>query len=81
MTALHSGELSAGALVTGTDGGGRFVTRAKNWRSAFNVGQGREPRRPMPSEGVVATISVKGGRPCDGEGVVEVDIVKGCVLQ
>lgn len=42
--------------------GGRFVTRAKKARSAFRGGQGRVPRRPMPREGVVATIRVRGGR-------------------
>lgn len=42
-------------------GGTRFVTRAKNARSAFRGGQGRVPRRPMPREGVVATIRVKVG--------------------
>ena len=43
-------------------GGGRLVTRAKNWRSAFRVGQGRVPRRPMPREGVEATMRVREGR-------------------
>jgi len=53
-------------------GGGRFVTRAKKARSAFRGGQGRVPRRPMPREGVVATMRVRGGR-CgiDVAGVVE----------
>lgn len=46
----------------GGGGGGRFVTRAKNWRSAFSGGQGREPSRPMPREGVVATMRVSRGR-------------------
>ena len=32
--------------------------RAKNWRSDFNGGQGREPRRPIPRDGVEATMSV-----------------------
>lgn len=43
-------------------GGARFVTRAKNARSNFRGGQGRVPRRPMPREGVVATMRVRGGR-------------------
>lgn len=43
-------------------GGARFVTRAKKLRSVFKGGQGRVPRRPMPREGVVATIRVRGGR-------------------
>lgn len=46
-------------------GGGRFVTLAKNRRSAFSVGQGRVLCRPMPWwRGVVATIRVipVGGR-------------------
>lgn len=46
----------------GEEGGGRLVTRAKNARSDFNGGQGRQPRRPMPRVGVVATIRVRGGR-------------------
>lgn len=49
-------------------GGARFVTRAKNARSDFSGGQGRVPRRPMPREGVVATIRVRGGR---GGGIEE----------
>lgn len=48
--------------VEGRRGGGRFVTRAKKARSAFKGGQGRVPRRPMPREGVVATMRVRGGR-------------------
>lgn len=50
-------------------GGGRLVTRAKKARSDLRGGQGREPRRPMPRVGVVATIRVRGGR---GEGGIEV---------
>lgn len=38
------------------------MTRAKRARSGFKGGQGRVPRRPMPREGVVATIRVNGGR-------------------
>lgn len=38
------------------------MTRAKKARSHFKGGQGRAPRRPMPREGVVATIRVRGGR-------------------
>lgn len=38
------------------------MTRAKKARSDFKGGQGRVPRRPMPREGVVATIRVRGGR-------------------
>lgn len=38
------------------------MTRAKKARSDFKGGQGRVPRRPMPREGVVATIRVSGGR-------------------
>lgn len=38
------------------------MTLAKNARSDFKVGQGRVPRRPMPREGVVATMRVSGGR-------------------
>lgn len=51
-----------GGWVLGVEGGGRFVTRAKKARSAFRGGQGRVPRRPMPREGVVATMRVRGGR-------------------
>lgn len=43
-------------------GGTRLVTRAKKARSGFRGGQGREPRRPMPRVGVVATMRVRGGR-------------------
>ena len=43
-------------------GGGRLVTRAKKARSDFRGGQGREPRRPMPRFGVVATIKVRDGK-------------------
>lgn len=43
-------------------GGRRFVTRAKKARSGFRGGQGREPRRPMPRVGVVATMRVRDGR-------------------
>lgn len=45
----------------GGGGGARLVTRAKRARSGFRGGQGRVPRRPMPREGVVATIRVRGG--------------------
>lgn len=38
------------------------MTRAKKARSVFRGGQGRVPRRPMPREGVVATMRVRGGR-------------------
>jgi hypothetical protein len=38
------------------------VTRAKKARSDFMGGQGRVPRRPMPREGVVATMKVSGGK-------------------
>ena len=38
------------------------MTRAKKARSDFNGGQGRVPRRPMPREGVVATMRVSDGR-------------------
>ena len=38
------------------------MTRAKKARSAFRGGQGRVPWRPMPREGVVATMRVRGGR-------------------
>ena len=38
------------------------MTRAKKARSDFKGGQGRVPRRPMPREGVVATIRVSEGR-------------------
>ena len=58
----------------GEEGGGRLVTRAKKARSDFSGGQGREPRRPMPRVGVVATIRVRGG--IGGEG----DIIVGWVL-
>ena len=50
------------------------MTRAKKARSDFSGGQGREPRRPMPRVGVVATIRVRGG--IGGEG----DIIVGWVL-
>lgn len=43
-------------------GAARFVTRAKKASSRFRSGQGRLPRKPMPSEGVLARISVRGGR-------------------
>ena len=52
-------------LVPGDGGGGggtRFVTRAKKARSLFSGGHGREPARPMPREGVVATMRVRGGK-------------------
>lgn len=54
------------------------MTRAKKRRSAFKVGQGRVPRRPIPRVGVVATIRVvEGGggifRGVD-EGVVVVEL-------
>ena len=49
-----------------------MVTRAKRARSDFNGGQGRVPRRPMPREGVVATIKVSGG------GSMEVE--EGCMV-
>lgn len=42
--------------------GHRLVTRAKKARSDFSEGHGRVPRKPRPSEGVVATMSVRGGR-------------------
>lgn len=38
------------------------MTRAKKARSAFSGGHGRVPRKPRPSEGVVATMSVKDGK-------------------
>ncbi len=38
------------------------MTRAKKARSGFRGGQGREPRRPMPRVGVVATMRVRDGR-------------------
>lgn len=38
------------------------MTRAKKARSDFRGGQGRVPRRPMPREGVVATMRVRLGR-------------------
>lgn len=44
-----------------------MVTRAKKARSGFRGGQGRVPRRPMPREGVVATMRVSGGRGGDME--------------
>lgn len=59
-------------------GGGRFVTRAKNWRSDFNGGHGKVPRRPMPREGVDATMRVSGGRIVSKEGGVEFNILKRC---
>ena len=66
MTALIASALGAETWSSGfeeeREGGGRLVTRAKKARSDFNGGQGREPRRPMPSVGVVATIRVRGGR-------------------
>lgn len=43
-------------------GGRRLVTRAKKARSAFRGGQGRVPRKPMPKDGVVATMRLRGGR-------------------
>lgn len=42
--------------------GHRLVTRAKKARSDFSGGHGRVPWKPRPSEGVVATMSVRGGR-------------------
>ena len=56
---LVEGLRGVGELVRGV--GRRFVTLAKKARSAFRGGQGREPRRPMPKEGVVATMRVRGG--------------------
>lgn len=54
------------------------MTRAKNWRSGFKGGQGREPLRPMPREGVVATMRVRGGRGVsEVGGGGEVDIFPG----
>ena len=46
----------------GREGGGRLVMRAKKARSDLRGGQGREPRRPIPREGVVATMRVSGRR-------------------
>lgn len=57
-------------------GGGRLVTRAKKARSDFRGGQGREPRRPMPRVGVVATIRVRGGIVVDVRGGDGFDIVR-----
>lgn len=80
MTTALRGVLVSWAVGSGVivvvdvgDGGGRLVTRAKNWRSALRGGQGREPLRPMPREGVVATMRVRGGRggPEVGEGEVD----------
>ena len=52
------------------------MTRAKKARSAFRGGQGRVPWRPMPREGVVATMRVRGGRG-GGIGVGGGDMVGG----
>lgn len=60
FTTLVGVWLAAGVWVD--VGGGRLVTRAKKARSDFRGGQGRVPRRPMPREGVVATMRVRGGR-------------------
>lgn len=66
LEAVVGGEAGWEVLVGGA---GRFVMRAKKARSAFRGGQGRVPRRPMPREGVVATMRVRGGRSgIDGEG-------------
>lgn len=46
------------------------MRRAKRARSGFRGGQGRVPRRPMPREGVVATMRVSGGRGRWGGGMV-----------
>ena len=51
------------------------MTRAKRARSGFRGGQGRVPRRPMPREGVVATMRVRGGRWGGGMVVGEVGMV------
>lgn len=79
MTALRGIVLSSVAAsdleVEGDGGGGRFVTRAKNRRSALRGGHGREPLRPIPREGVVATMRVSGGRGRSEEGVGEVDML------
>ena len=47
-----------------------MVTRRKKAISFLREGQGREPRRPMPIEGVEAKIKVKGGR-----GILVVDVI------
>lgn len=65
-----------GAVGEEDGGGGRLVTRAKNWRSDFSVGHGRVPRRPMPREGVEATMRVRGGRDVSEEGGMEFDILE-----
>lgn len=53
------------------------MTRAKKARSDFRGGQGRVPRRPMPREGVVATMRVSGGRGRGGIGVGDIVVVVG----
>lgn len=60
------------------------MTRAKKARSDLRAGQGREPRRPMPRLGVVATIRVRPGKAGmevvveeEGEAEGEGDIVQG----
>lgn len=72
LLVVGGGEVVGGGFGVVVDGGwvlggvvgvgGRFVMRAKKARSAFKEGQGRVPRRPMPREGVVATMRVRGGR-------------------
>lgn len=53
------------------------MTRAKKARSDFKGGQGRVPRRPMPREGVVATIRVSGGRGRRGGGIEDEGVMVG----
>jgi hypothetical protein len=74
MTAFFVLLADAGVREVGDNGGGaRFVTRAKNARSACRRGQGRVLRKPIPRLGVVATIRVKGGR--GGRRGIEVVVV------
>ncbi len=50
------------------------MRRAKKARSDLRGGQGRVLRRPMPREGVVATIRVSGGRGRGGGMEVELEV-------
>lgn len=79
LEAPCSGRDVGDVCVDGGDtwGGTRFVTLAKKARSALRVGQGREPRKPMPKAGVVATMRVRGGSGggMDGDGSDDVNVM------
>ena len=77
-TPLCEALFDGGRDVEDERGGTRLVTRAKKARSDLRGGQGRVPRRPMPRDGVVATMRVRDGSGSEGGMEVgEVDMV-GC---